>query len=580
MRINPIPLLRPWARRVRARWSRFVPEAGRGPVRLANREFGFIGKLDRLRVRAQILSAAEGLALATGVVLVSLLFRCLVDFWLVMPWLLRLGFLLAELLFAAAVLYRFVIRPLRHPPTDTDLALRVERARPILRGRLISTLQLNQPDAARGEASPALVRALTEQTEKSVRNLPFSPAFPAGRPLRLAARAAGIVVIAVAAFVLAGDAAPGLVRRAFLSLEQVPRKTLIYSETGNINIGRGDSVDLLARTEGVIPRTGEVEIRYDSGRDQRLELRPDEDQPRFFSRTIKAVSDSFSYRFHIGDGTSRTHTVTVRDRPAIAETSVRVHPPPYLGGPARPAPLTDIRALPGGRIEITATGDRPVDSGTVTPHRSPGPAAMDPVAGADDTVRGSFSVPTEGLRGLSLRVTDRNGVSSNPTPVYPVRVTPDEAPEIRVLYPVEINQTATPGANLLLSFRARDDHAVSRIQLVYRVNRGEESVIEMDLEAPAPEVHRRFDWNLNAFPRPLERGDLIEFRFEASDQNDITGPGEGKTRNYLVRIVDQEEKRAELLGRVLDNFSDLSRVATDQFELNQKLGEIINERQP
>ncbi len=557
-----------------------MPKAGRGPVRLANREFGFVGKLDRLRRRAQTLSAAEGLALATSVVLVSLLFRCLVDFWLVMPWLLRLGFLLAELLFAAAVIYRFVIWPFRHPPTDTDLALRVERARPILRGRLISTLQLNQPGATGGEASPALVRALTQQTEQSVRNLPFSPAFPAARPLRLVARAGGIVLIAIGSFVLADDAAPGLIRRAFLSLEQVPRKTLIYSETGDINIGRGDSVELLARTEGVLPRSGAVEIRYDSGRTQRLEMSPEEDQPRFFARTINAVSDSFTYRFQIGDGTSRTHSVTVRDRPAIAETRVRIHPPPYLDRPAQSAPLTDIRALPGGRIEITATADRPVDAGTITPHRAPGPAAMAPVSEEDDSVRGSFAVPTEGLSGLSLRVTDRKGVSSNPTPVYPVRVTPDAAPEIRILYPVDINQTATPRANLLLSFRARDDFAVNRIQLVYQVNRGEESVIEMDLEAPVPEVHRRFDWNLNGFPRPLERGDLIGFRFEAFDQNDVTGPGKGERRDYLVRIVDQEEKQAELLGRVLDNFSDLSRVATDQFELNQQLGEIINERSP
>lgn len=549
-------------------------------MRFENRNFAFTAKLDRLRVRAQTLSVAEGLALVTGVVLLSLLFRCLVDFRLVMPWLLRFGFLLAESLFAAAVLYRFVVRPFRHPPTDTDLALGVERAHPGLRGRLISTLQLNQPKTATGEASPSLIRALTTQTEEAVRDLPFAPAWPAARPARLVARAAGIVLIAAAAFVLADDAAPGLLRRAFLSFEQVPRKTLIYSETGNIEIGRGDSIELLARTEGVIPRTGEVEIHYDSDRRQRLELRPEEDAPELFSRTINAVSDSFAYRFLIGDGISRRHTVTVRERPAITETKIRVFPPPYLERPKQTVSPTDIRALPGGRIEVTASADRPIVSGAILPHRRPDSATMKPLSDRQDTVRGAFVVPTEGLSGLALRVTDRGDVSSNDTPVYPVRVAPDEPPEISILYPVDINQTATPKAKLLLSFRARDDFAVSRIQLVYRVNRGEESIVEMDLEAPAPEVHRRFDWNLNAFTRPLERGDLIEFRFEAFDQNDVTGPGKGATRNYLVRIVDREEKRAELLGRVLDNFSDLSRVATDQFELNQQLGEIINQRNP
>ena len=555
-----------------------MPRSSGGPVRLENRNFSFIGKLDRLRVRAQVLSMAEGFALVTGVVLASLLFRCLIDFWLVMPWLLRFAFLLAEMLFAGVVIYRFIIWPLRHPPTDTELSLKVEGARPILRGRLISTLQLNQPASADAEASPSLIRALTHQTERTVKTLRFAPAFPAKRPLRLVARAVGIVLIAIGSFVLASESAPGLIRRAFLSFEQVPRKTLIYSETGNIDIGRGDSVELVARTRGVIPRTGEVEIRYDSGRGQTLNLRPDEEQPEFFSRTINAVSDSFSYRFQIGDGTSRMYSVTVRERPAIAETQVRVFPPAYINRPPQTVNLADIRAIPGGQIEITSTADRPVVSGTILPRRSPDPVTMEPVLGEKNIVRGSFVVPSEDLSGLSLRVTDKGGVSSDSTPVYPVRVSPDEPPEITILYPVDINQTATPRANLLLSFRAQDDFATSRIQLVYRINRGEENIIEMDLESPSPEVHRRFDWNLGQLPQRLERGDLIEFRFEAFDQNDVTGPGKGDTRDYLVRIVDQEEKRAELLGRVLDNFSDLSRVATDQFELNQQLGEIINQR--
>jgi hypothetical protein len=43
----------------------------------------------------------------------------------------------------------------------------------------------------------------------------------------------------------------------------------------------------------------------------------------------------------------------------------------------------------------------------------------------------------------------------------------------------------------------------------------------------------------------------------------------------VARVVSPEEKRAELLARVLDNFTGLSKIATSQFELNQQLGEII-----
>jgi hypothetical protein len=161
-------------KRARKHWVAYrsmLPKGSEGPVRLPMRSFSFIRQLDRLRRRAIGLDILKGLSLVVAVVLLSFTLRCWVDYMLVMPWFLRLLFLLAELLFIALVMYRFVLWPLRHPPTDIEVSLRVEASHPQLKSRLVSTLQLNQPGTLDRGGSRSLVRALTRQTEELVSRL-------------------------------------------------------------------------------------------------------------------------------------------------------------------------------------------------------------------------------------------------------------------------------------------------------------------------------------------------------------------------------------------------------------------------
>lgn len=568
--------LRERARRQWAAYQSMLPVAAEGPVRLPMRAFSFSRQLDRLRWRAVGLSILKGLSLVVAAVLLSFTLRCWVDYLLVMPWLLRLAFLLAECVFMTFVLYRYVLWPLRHPPTDIQVSLRVEASHPRLRSRLVSTLQLNQPAVLDRCASPSLVRALTRQTEEFVSRLQVATAYPAKESLHMFGRALSVFLLAWTGLHAGGEAVPPLIRRAFLSTEPVPRKTMVYSETGDVTIGRGEDLQLLARAEGVLPESGKVEITFASGRTQSLDLPGLADDPGLYERAIETISDSFSYSFFIGDGKSRVHNVTVRDPPGIVNTTVRVIPPAYTHFAPRVYPVSAIQALPGSRIEVTAEADRPLRSGLITPSSVPDPGEM--VVDAEDPARarGEFIVPLEGLRGFFLTLTDSKGIATGMSPLHPVRVTRDQTPEIRILYPVDIHQTVTPNADVLLSFEASDDIEVSHLRLVYRVNDGEESAIRLDLKEPGAKVRRRFNWKIGEhLAQPVERGDVIEFFFEVYDNNSFSGPGRGESRNYVARVVSQEEKRAELLSRVLDNFTGLSKIATSQFELNQQLGEII-----
>ena len=68
---------------------------------------------------------------------------------------------------------------------------------------------------------------------------------------------------------------------------------------------------------------------------------------------------------------------------------------------------------------------------------------------------------------------------------------------------------------------------------------------------------------------------MVEFWVEAADRNDGDGPGIGRSERYLLRVVTEAEKRADLLGRAGDAIGRLGDVAQGQERLNDSLGRLI-----
>jgi hypothetical protein len=90
---------------------------------------------------------------------------------------------------------------------------------------------------------------------------------------------------------------------------------------------------------------------------------------------------------------------------------------------------------------------------------------------------------------------------------------------------------------------------------------------------------RRFEWNLARLQPPINEGDILDFWFEATDGNNVTGPGVATMpEHYQVRVVSDEEKRADLAARLNDTLQGLNDVKLSQEELAKRLGEIIREK--
>jgi hypothetical protein len=197
---------------------------------------------------------------------------------------------------------------------------------------------------------------------------------------------------------------------------------------------------------------------------------------------------------------------------------------------------------------------------------------------------GAIEIPAEGATGLTLNLTDEDGVESRSPAVYPLEIVPDQPPTVRIVLPERREELLTREATLLLAFEAKDDFGVARVRLHYAVDWVEgakDKTIELDIGTARPRVvARRFNWRIGQIIPHVEIGSVIDYWLEVLDANDFNGPGTTKLDHYQARIVSDDEKRADLANRLSDTMEGLNGVRQGQEDVNRRLGEIIFEKPP
>jgi hypothetical protein len=562
-------------------------------------------KLVGLRRKHVSTAALTGLAMAVGVGLELLALALFVDWWLDLPWGARLGLLLVQLAVFGTILVRLVLAPLLHRPDDDELALMVEKARPEFRSRLIASIQLTRPGAIATGASPAMVEAMVERTEAMAAPMDFAEIVPTDRLKKLGTLA--VIVTVLGGFVLAvgGPDVYVLLKRAFLSNLPVPRKTRVLVPEGQKVIGRGDSVRLEAYAQGIIPRTGKLEVQFRGRRTQEFSLEQDRDNRAHFGRTLDNVQDAFDYVIHLNDGRSETFTVRALPRPTVVTIECEQRFPAYTQlQPARRS-LGDLTLLAGSVLQLKIAASKDIQSGSIKPVVSLAPVvATNNPAGklsppskmiqtpADSPLQvnstnrkellGQLTIPAAGLGGFSIQMLDTEGMESHDAAVYRIEILPDKTPVVRITYPERKEELYTRQATVMVGFEATDDFGNARVRLRYRsdtLGSGEEQFLDMDLAGEQPaRLRRRYEWKLSDFSPPLPEGSVVEYWIEAADNNNATGPGVGTSEHQFAKIVSEAEKRADLLNRAGDYLGSVNDVATDQEKVSRNLGAIIREK--
>lgn len=297
--------------------------------------------LARLRRRERGLRLVWGAARWLALALAALAGACLVDYLIdrtmPTPWALRglLVFLQAALSLSACAL--LILWPLTRRLSDSRLALMVEDKTPALGHRLISTVQLNQPDARIEGMSPELIGVVTRETEQLAGRVSF-PAAADHRRLRWSAAVAGPVLLAAAVPLVAAPALTlALLQRQLLLDVEIPRSVYLTGETASVwPSGEEVVLQFRARGEGLGPDLKGTALAYlDVGGTETYDLVYESAAgPReaIYTARVRPLSVDFRYRAYLADGrTPGDGVIHFEPRPVVVKETAWVVLPEHCG---------------------------------------------------------------------------------------------------------------------------------------------------------------------------------------------------------------------------------------------------------
>jgi hypothetical protein len=526
-------------------------------------------RLAATRVRLLAAQTGTGAATALSILLGVFAAEMMLDWLVHLPWLARACFSLPALAGAGYVAYREIIQPLMRVPSDHAVACAIERAMPIFQTRLIASIQLGKAEAAK---KSALVGALIRETAAMATGQDFRKAVKTGKLIRSLKILACVLALVAG---LGGLAWWGhgnvklLLERALLLTTRLPSRTQIEKIDCPAKIASGEDLKITVQAAGVIPQEGII-IAQTGSRSSQYKLDRDPEVPGRFEAVIRSLPQSLTFQVRLGDAESDSVAVSVLLPPAVLGIKCFQTFPAYTHLSPVSRPTGDLTLLAGSRLRLTVAASGPVKQGSIhlAGLERDLPMTVDPANPQE--ARGEIPIPKDTLTGFSIRLVDENGIPSRETAVYHIDIIPDLPPTIKITHPGS-EEVATARADEVIAFRAEDDFGLATVLLHYMVNGGPEKVIDFDLAGGNPrQLDRRFEWKLPSLK--LEPGGIVEYWMEAIDANDVTGPGKGVTDHAQIKIVTEDEKRAELTGRMNDALDSLDEVSQNEDDLSKKLG--------
>jgi hypothetical protein len=469
------------------------------------------------------------------------------------------------------LLFHFAVRPWRRRLGPDEAALLAEKRWPELRTSLISAVQL----ARTPDGSPFLVDALLGQTAKRIEQMDLRAAVERKHLKRLASIALAALLILVGSTWIGKPKSLVLWQRFFLKNVPLPTQTIVVPISGDFEIQSGETVELSARAQGVIPRTGRAELTYSGKSPDWVTITPKATTRDIFTLTIPNVQQPLSYRFYLNDGRGPASKVVLVQPPVIQSLKFEQAFPPYTGLPRIPLSPGNLSLLAGSRLQVSGRSDQSLRAAALA---TKGEEKTVPLK-LDDQRRsfsGELPIPAKDLSGFSVALQNERGVKASNNAVYAIEIVPDKPPEITLAAGQPAESTIIPTAHPRLRFTTRDDFQVKQVSLCVQpastVGEGEApdpakaKKIPMAIPKPAAALVFDFEWKDPQKSVDWREGTVVYYWIEAVDNNDVTGPGVSHTPVRQWTLVSVETKRAELtetLRKHAESIEDLSRTQQD-----------------
>ncbi len=501
------------------------------------------------------------------------------------------GIVLGIMLVISVVLWvRRVGWPLSRPISNERLLMQVEGRNPHSRESVITTFQLAQQTdfAARG-VSPSLVERTLATGLQNAQQIDFGNVLDLEKNKRnlLVLTAALIASLALAIGVTQVDFLQTWFRRnLLLTNDQWPQATyleLIGAVDGKIIVPRGaDYRQLVEITADSRVANVDVTLEMESASGTSFQkMKPTgRASGREFGFVFHSIASEYRIRARGGDGLTDWVQLELVEPPAVMEMNLVAELPAYTGqDPQMFSGSGPHRLLTGSLLQLTVTTNKPVVHCRVTQDETVYELA------ANDATRQTFQIQlgqsTGGVVGGKYDVTlvDDTELNNLRDFSFTLRLTEDRPPVVRAKL-LGISGLIVPRASVPVSFTVEDDFGLTRLgfETSWTAETTEgASALSLPIKQwgtlpPVPDESDVAVLNVEQLKLPPDTSLRIVL---AADDNQVPTPGTGSSREFLLRIVTEEELRADLLRREIEQRKSFQQAYDAQLELMSEVKQLL-----
>ena len=514
-----------------------------------------------------------------------------------MPFLARALLLIVVAALIIWIVVKMLVGRLNRALPDDSLALLVERHHPKLAGRLVTAVQLNQPDRTGDSHSPELLKRVHKEAAAAVDEVDPNRVFR-WEPLVRKAMVVGPLALLMLGFAIISPSAFGRAtsrltllsddpwpRRAHLEMVgiELPAVTASEQETsepdlltfdeGTIRLPRGSNATLRIRAEAdksEVPVVCTVYYRGDDGTRGQTNMRRvgrviDGYQSFVLEGSpLSGLSDSFTFSVHGLDDRLESYRVEAVQPPAITEMNVEVRYSDYLrtegsGAVDRETEYkAGLRISEGSDVTLVANSSTPLGDADVMLKTDAGESVPNGVSYSDDRRQMRLEL-NDFKNATTVRIVprDQNGISAQAAYRYFMGVVLDEPPEVELRLK-GVGSAVTAIARIPVELVAKDDYGVDRLWVKVAPSSDAEqspktasSEPELDREGNASIVMDVRDLVTDGELDELETGGAISVYAEATDRYDLGATHLTRSELFRLRVVTPEALLALLERREL-----------------------------
>ncbi len=504
--------------------------------------------LDKLRsiiARVRCLLLIRGIFATLAIALVCLLVIMAIDASItIFSETLRLGMSLAALAVTLIAAWWYLLRPLSHRYSLTQVARILEIRHPELQERISTAVELmssKDTDSIRG--SQELIEAVVDSAVVDVEAVDPRAEFRGTSTRRFVGLAAICLALLSLVLLLFPNQGWKLLARAaapFLDIGNAYADTMRV-QPGDIRILRGDELTIEMTVRHDRLRRAELRRTLPDGSEsvERMAFLGDtEDGAKVFALTFPAVDEDFAYRVRAGAALSEFFEVEAVPPPVVESRTIRCEFPAYTGLPPRESESDgEIRAVAHTEITVISVMNKPARTARaiLNERRELGRTTGDAATG---TTRLPLDPTANGV--WHLEVEDRDGFKTEPG-THPIQALPDKAPSVRITNPPARELRLKPTEWLPLAYEIDEDFGFGQVDLLVTPN-GEAT--PRVLAQPTPLAGEGpGSWRGTA-PLNLASLDLepshhtLRIQLRARDNRPVSleGPGEGLSETLTVRL--------------------------------------------